>query len=63
MNTRNASATEEQTAVAEEINRNVNNISGMSADVKNCMFETTRAGEELAQLVTGMQTKVEQFRR
>ena len=61
MNTQIASAAEEQTAVAEEINRNVNNISGMSSEVTQSVSQTTQASEQLAQLATEMQTMVKQF--
>jgi len=61
MNTQIASAAEEQTAVAEEINRNVNNISGMSSEVTQSVSQTTQASEHLAELASGMQTMVKQF--
>jgi len=62
MNAQIASASEEQNAVAEEMNRNIMNISGVSERAANGASQTTRASEELARLAADLQNLVRQFR-
>ena len=62
MNTQIASAAEEQSAVAEEINRNVTNISQIGDQTAEGVGQTAAASENLAQLSTQLQTVVGQFK-
>jgi len=62
MNTQIASAAEEQSAVAEEINRNVVNISQVSAQSAQGSEQTALASTELARLASEMQTLVARFK-
>ncbi len=62
MNTQIASAAEEQSAVTEEINRNVANITHAVDETANSMRQITSASEELSSLATDLQTKIKQFR-
>jgi len=62
MNTQIASAAEQQSAVAEEINKNVINISDIGAQVSSGAEQTRTAGEELARLAGQLQRLVGQFR-
>lgn len=62
MNAQIASAAEEQGAVAEEINRNVNNISMVAEQNTETSAQTSRASEELAHLATELQALVAQFK-
>ncbi len=57
-----ASAAEEQTAVAEEINRNIVNINDMAQETASGTQQTTLASEELARLAAELQQAVEVFR-
>ncbi|NQY87153.1 MAG: methyl-accepting chemotaxis protein [Colwellia sp.] len=56
-----ASASEEQTLVAEEINRNIDNISQISEESVIGGKQTALASEELAQLSLEIKAMVEQF--
>ncbi|WP_006786649.1 methyl-accepting chemotaxis protein [Thiorhodospira sibirica] len=62
MNTQIASAAEEQSAVTEEINRNVANITHAVDETANSMRQIISASEELSSLATDLQTKIKQFR-
>ena len=56
-----ATAAEEQSAVAEEINRNVVNVSQVAEQTASTSAETHQASEELNLQVRGMETLVRQF--
>ena len=62
MNAHIASAAEEQSAVADEINRNIVNISQVADQNTENAMQTSKASEELAHLATELQTLVSQFR-
>ena len=62
MNTQIASAAEEQSAVAEEINRNISNISHVADSTASGAQQTSAASEELARLAEQLQTTVSQFK-
>jgi len=62
MNTQIASAAEEQSAVAEEVNRNVVNISQGSAKNAQSSEQTAFASQSLARLATDLQGLVARFR-
>ena len=62
MNTQIASAAEEQSAVAEEINRNVVSISQLADESAQGAEQTTRTSEELAKLATDLQQMVARFK-
>jgi len=62
MNTQIASASEEQSAVAEEINRNVVNISQGSAQSAQGSEQTAFASQSLARLATDLQSLVARFK-
>jgi len=62
MNTLIASAAEEQSAVAEEINRNVTNINTVAEDVTINVNKTSASGNELAMLASQLQESVGQFK-
>lgn len=62
MNIQIASAAEEQSAVAEEINRNIATISESADNTANGAQQTAQAGEELARLSAELQTLVSQFK-
>lgn len=62
MNTQIASASEEQSSVAEEINRNVVNIQSISEQTAAGAEQTSTASAELAQLGEQLQRLVGQFR-
>ncbi|MDX9766054.1 MAG: methyl-accepting chemotaxis protein [Ectothiorhodospiraceae bacterium] len=57
-----ASAAEEQSAVAEEINRNVTNISDAAEQNAGGAAETTNASEQLARLAQELQNLVGRFK-
>lgn len=61
-NTQIASAAEEQSAVSEEINRNIHSISDISEQTAVGSEQTTAAANELAQLASGLQILVTQFK-
>jgi len=62
MNTQIASASEEQRAVAEEINRNITNISQISDQAADAAQKTSTSSTELAGLAEGLQGLVSTFR-
>ena len=62
MNVQIATATEEQSAVAEEINRNVTGITDVSQRTASAAEQTARASEELSGLANELQETTRQFR-
>ncbi len=62
MNTQIASAAEEQSAVAEEIDRNITNIRRLGDQTASGATQTASSSQEMAQLAVQLQTLVGQFR-
>jgi methyl-accepting chemotaxis protein len=62
MNAQIASAAEEQGAVAEEINRNITNISQIANQTASGAEQTATASAELAKLAARLQTHVGRFK-
>lgn len=62
MNTHIASAAEEQSATADEMNRNIVNISQVSEQTASGSEQTTLAANELAQLANDLQQLISQFK-
>lgn len=62
MNTQIASAAEEQSAVAEDINRNVANIGQVAAEVAGGADKANQASAELTKLAEQQRRLVNQFR-
>jgi len=62
MNNQIASAAEEQTAVAEEINRNISNISEVANETSVGARDTSEACKELLELANQLKSTVGQFR-
>ena len=62
MNTQIATAAEQQSAVAEEINRNILNISDIVDRSADGASQTSKASEELANLAIKLQQLVNQFK-
>jgi methyl-accepting chemotaxis protein len=62
MNTQIASAAEEQSAVAEEINKNINNISHVAEQSAEAARQNAAASEQLANLAEELQNVVSRFR-
>lgn len=62
LNTQIASAAEEQSSVAEEINSNIHNISTVADQTSRSTRETATTGEELSLLANKLQTVVSQFK-
>ncbi|MGL5758681.1 methyl-accepting chemotaxis protein [Plesiomonas sp.] len=61
MNTQIASATEEQNAVSEGLNININNINDVTIEIVEGSTQTTRACEELSALANNLQKLTQQF--
>ena len=62
MNTQIASAAEEQTAVAEDINRKVVNINGIADQSVEAITQVADATQKLSALSAELQAMVQQFR-
>jgi len=62
MNTQIATAAEEQSAVAEEINRNVVNISQLADQTSEGAKQTSQVSDELVRLAEQLQSAVNRFR-
>ncbi len=62
MNTQIATAAEEQTAVAEEINRNIHAITQVSSETSQAAKQTTETSESLAKLAIDLNQMISQFR-
>ena len=62
MNTQIASAAEEQSAVAEDINRNVNNIGQVANEVASGANEANQASAELTRLAEQQRRLINQFK-
>jgi methyl-accepting chemotaxis protein len=61
MNMQIASAAEEQSATAEEINRNIVNISEVAHDTANGAQQTAKSSDDLARLAVELQEQVGRF--
>ena len=57
-----ASASEEQSAVAEEINRSITSISDSARDTVTASDESSRAGESMAKLASDLTEVIQQFK-
>jgi len=62
MNMQIASAAEQQKATAEEINRNIVNISEVSQETAGGSQQTANASDELARLASDLQAQVAKFK-
>jgi methyl-accepting chemotaxis protein len=62
MNTQIAAATEQQSAVSEEINRNVTNISSISAETADYTKQLVSSSEEMSAMAEQLRTLVARFR-
>lgn len=62
MNTQIATAAEQQTAVAEEINRNIHAISQVSAETTESAKQTTETSHELAGLASNLHQMISNFK-
>ncbi len=62
MNTQIATASEEQSAVAEEINRNITNISHIADKTSEGAKQTSQISEELVRLAAELERLVSQFK-
>ncbi|MBK1722031.1 hypothetical protein [Thiocystis violacea] len=62
MNTQIASAAEEQSAVAEEINRNIHIITGAVGEMASSSARLAQASEALSRLAAQIQEQIGQFR-
>lgn len=63
MNTQIASASEQQTAVAEEINRSITAISGIAHSTADCVQHTAATAEKLGDMARRMRLLTEGFRK
>jgi methyl-accepting chemotaxis protein len=61
MNTQIATAAQQQSAVAEEINRNITNISEVADQTTTGAEQIATAGQELAQLAERLRTSMATF--
>jgi len=57
-----ATAAEEQSVVAEDMNRNIVRISDMATQNASGAEQTSQAGQSLAQMATELQVLVDRFR-
>lgn len=57
-----SAATEEQTAVANEISQNISRLNDSISDVVNGAEQSSIASRDLAQLATGLQQQIQRFR-
>ena len=62
MNTQIATAAEEQSAVAEEVNRNITNISQIADKTSEGAKQTAQISEELVRLATELKQQVSRFK-
>jgi methyl-accepting chemotaxis protein len=62
MNTMIASAAEEQTSVAEDMNRSIVTINELSQNTSAGATQTSSASQELSKLATQLQSLVGQFK-
>ena len=62
MNTQVAAAVEEQSHVAEDVNRSINTISDIAEQSEQSVGQTAQASQELAQLATQLQALVGRFK-
>lgn len=62
MNTQVAAAVEEQSHVAEDVNRSINTISDIAEQSEQSVGQTAHASRELAQLASRLQTLVGRFK-
>ncbi|QEW07888.1 methyl-accepting chemotaxis protein [Nitrincola iocasae] len=62
MNVQISSATEEQTAVANDINQNVHNVAQIVSEVVSGADQTAEASQQLAELAQRLKAEVEQFK-
>ncbi len=62
MNTHIASAAEEQSAVAEDINRNITNIAQVAEENADSTSQTTETSQSLAKLAADLQKLINQFK-
>ena len=57
-----SAATEQQTAVANEISENISSLNDSIGDVVNGAEQSSSASRDLAQLATGLQQQIQRFR-
>jgi methyl-accepting chemotaxis protein len=57
-----SAATEEQTAVANEISENISSLNDSIGEVVNGAQQSSIASRDLAQLATGLQMQIQRFR-
>jgi methyl-accepting chemotaxis protein len=62
MNEQIASAAEEQSSVADEINRNIININEVAEQTAVGAGQTNTAGQQLAELASNLQSLVNRFK-
>jgi len=61
MGTQIASAAEEHSVLSEDINRNLNIISGAADQSASAMTQTVTASDELAQMAASLQTTINRY--